>query len=157
MHVVQILLKVTGWLMLAIAIITLPLSFFTYAHSQRFIKSANRAQGTVIRLDERSGSGSRSVYYPVYTFQDSQGKQHEIYSSSGSYPPSYEVGEKVTVLYQSDNPSNAEIDSFMDKWLFTVLLAGFGLIGLFLGIGMFIAAFMIGKAERRRQIVPPKI
>ena len=134
--------------MMAIAVIVLLISLFVYHHSQKFIQSASRAQGTVTRLVKKSDGSDSDSSYPVYTFEDSQGKQHEIYSSSGSYPPAYSVGEKVTVLYQPDDPQNAEMDSFMDKWFFSVMLAGFGLLDLLLGLVLFTAVFIIKKMER---------
>jgi hypothetical protein len=149
MRIFKLLLKIGGWFMIATSVIMLTISFFVYRHAQHFVQSAVRVQGTVTKMIERSGHNSDTVYCPVYTFEDLKGKQHEIYSSGGSYPPSYKVGDKVKVLYQIDDPDNAEIDSFLDKWLFTTILAGFGFIELVFGVGLFLVTAIIRKIERR--------
>jgi hypothetical protein len=104
------LLWAGGWLNLISSVLFLTASFFLYQHTRSFVESASRAQGSVTKL-VLSGKD----YFPVYTFEDSQGKKHSIKSLSGSYPAAYNVGDSVAVIYQPDNPDNAEINSF---WMF---------------------------------------
>jgi hypothetical protein len=152
MHILKLLLKIGAWFMVAIAIIVLTISFFVYRHTQHFVQAASHAKGTVTQMVERAGHDSGTVYSPVYTFQDADGKQHEIHSSGGSYPPAYKVGDTVPVLYQPDKPDNAEIDSFLEVWLFPAMLAGFGCIDLVIGIVLLVVVFIIQRAERRSLI-----
>jgi hypothetical protein len=155
MQILKLLLKIGGWFMVAIAIIVLTASFFLYRHTHNFVQSASHAQGTVTKMVEKPGHDSGTVYYPVYTFQDSRGKQHEIYSSGGSYPPAYKVGDTVPVLYQPDKPENAEIDDFLNVWFFTAMLAGFGLVDLVFGLGLFAVGVIVGVIVRRIEHRPP--
>ena len=50
-------------------------------------------------------------YYPVVEFIASDGRRRNIQMSEGSSPPSYEVGDEVTVLYEPDHPIDARIQS----------------------------------------------
>lgn len=153
MHILKLLLKIGAWFMVATAAIVLMISFFLYRRTQHFVQSASHAQGTVTQMVERAGHDSGTVYSPVYTFQDPEGKQHEIHSSGGNYPPAYKVGDTVPVLYQPDKPDNAKIDSFLEVWIFPAMFAGFGCIDLFVGLVLLVVVFIIQKAARR----PPPI
>lgn len=133
--------------MVAVAVLNLTISLSIYFHERHFVQSASRTVGTVTKMIERPGHDSSTVYSPVYTFQDAQGKQHEIYSSSGTYPPAYKVGDNVTVLYPPDNPDKAETDSFLDKWLSAALFGIFGFIALIFGIGLFLVVALITRYE----------
>ncbi len=66
---------------------------------------------------ERKDKDDETVYYPVFSFHDAQGVEHVIHSSSGGFPPAYEVGDTVPVLYSSTNPTNAKIDALFSVWL----------------------------------------
>jgi len=153
MHVIKLLLTIGGWVFIGLAVVDLAITFFIYRHTHGFVQSASRAQATITKMVERPGGDSGSVYYPVFSFQDSNRLSHEVYSSSGQYPPAYEVGDKVTVLYQPDKPESAEIDSFWDVWLMSILFAFSGVFELFIGFGQFVAVYIIRRYERKRAVV----
>jgi hypothetical protein len=78
--------------------------------------------GTVVRLNEQSDAeGGCCTYVPVIDFKVSD----QIYTFEGdnaSYPPAYEVGEQVNVLYDPTNPNTAQIDSLFERWAFPVII-----------------------------------
>jgi hypothetical protein len=130
-------LKIGGWIFVIVGAIDLAASLFFYVHARNFVKSASRAEGTITKFVEEKDSDSDAViYYPVYTFHDSQGQDHEITSSSGSSLSGYKVGQTVAVLYSPDQPEKAKLDGFFDIWFLTVLLVGSGTFGLLVGSGM---------------------
>jgi hypothetical protein len=132
MQFLKTLLKIAGWGTISIAVLLLIIGVVTCNHTRNFVKSARRAQGTVIKLDEKDGSAS----FPVVRFHDAKGQWHEIESSSGQNPPAYKVGDIVTVLYQSDSPKNAKINTFSDTWGLPVMLAVFGILNGVFGVVM---------------------
>jgi hypothetical protein len=149
----KILVRVFGALSLISACALLALGGSCYSRSVAFKKTAVEAQGAVVELKEGSGGGPgnhHTVYYPVVRFADKAGQDHTLYSSSGSYPPAYEVGERVSVLYDPANPKEAKINSFSNLWLWPLILGIMGgldlLTGLFLFFGM---PLIIAWAERR--------
>jgi uncharacterized protein DUF3592 len=77
--------------------------------------------GTVA-LSERSDSNSGCcTYVPVVDFKVNS----QVYTFEGdnaSYPPAYEVGEHVNVRYDPTNPNIARIDSFLERWIFPILI-----------------------------------
>ena len=147
MRFLTLSLKIGGWGFIAVAVITLTISFFVYRHVHGFVQSASRAQATITKLTERRDHDSDIVYYPVFTFKDSKGQTHEIDSSSGQYPPAYKVGDTVTVLYQPEQPENAKLDSFFDIWGWAAMLGGFGVLDLVVGLGMLAVVFIIQRSK----------
>lgn len=123
--------------------------------SVSFLANAERAQGTVVALewrnDDHDGASRKRrvndgpVAYPVVEFTSAGGTQREFQGSTGSSPPSYEVGERVEVLYRPDSPEDARINGFASLWLLPLVFGGIGL--LFAGIGTIVAFAMRGRSQ----------
>jgi len=91
--------------------------------SWRATSGALRTGGKVIRMTD---GGAPVVRYQI------GGQTFEVTGSVASDPPSYSVGEKVTVLYRPDRFGDGRIHSFTELWLFPVAFGGMGtLIALF--------------------------
>jgi hypothetical protein len=97
--------------------------------------------GMVTRLEESSDSdGGCCVYSPVIEFEVN-GQTYSFEGDTASYPPAYEVGEEVSVLYDPTDPNTAQINKRTERWLmpiilipamiFTALLVNFFLIRAF--------------------------
>lgn len=69
--------------------------------------------------------------YPVVRY-NWEGEEFTYYSSTGSNPPPYEIGEQVELLIDPLNPNKAMINSFLDRFLGITILGGLGV--LFVGI-----------------------
>ncbi len=89
----------------------------------------HRAQGTVVRMVYTM----RNMQAPVVAFTGPNGPV-EFQSSIGSSPPAFRVGEPVTVLFDPSQPTNAQLDSFWDKWLLPGVLGFIGVVFGFMGI-----------------------
>ena len=89
----------------------------------------HRAQGTVVRMEYTMGR----MQAPVVAFVGPNGPV-EFRSSIGSSPPAFRVGEIVTVLFDPAQPTNAQLDSFWDKWLLPGVLGFIGVVFGFMGI-----------------------
>ena len=103
-----------------------------YFEHQDFVAAADTTEGEVIDIvgvSQRVGS-SRS-YAPVVRFKTPDGKSVKFTSDSSSNPPSYSVGERVTVLYDPAKPRNAKLEGW-DNWLPVAGLGGFGAVFVFL-------------------------
>ena len=87
-----------------------------------FASSAREAEGTVIRLVATSNRGTVA---PVVRYEV-DGISFEFQSGVASSPPVHAVGEKVTVLYQPDQPHQGNIKSFMDQWFLPFIFGGLG-------------------------------
>lgn len=116
---------------LALAVGLLAAGVATFIHTMRFVAGAERATGTVIDLDSRTDSDG-VTFYPVVRFTTAEGRTVEFVSSSGSSPPSESVGDEVEVLYDPDDPTDAQLSGFFHLWLWPLVLGPLGiLVGFF--------------------------
>ena len=99
------------------------------AYRYQWIQNAEPATAMIVELIERE-SESGVTYAPVFVFRDSAGQEHTVRSSVSSYPPAGEVGENIFVLYPSDKPQFARIDTFFAKWGLATIAGGLGLFYL---------------------------
>ncbi|MGH4031831.1 DUF3592 domain-containing protein [Actinomycetota bacterium Odt1-20B] len=113
-----------------------------------FLRSAERAQGTVVALDWSAGHSSSSrksrgsdepTAYPVVKFESADGRLRTFRSSTGSNPPSYERGDRVEVLYRADSPDDARINGFASLWLLPLIFGGIGLVIAGIATGVAVA------------------
>ncbi len=80
------------------------------------------ATGTVVYLNEQSDSeGGCCTYVPVVEF-NANGQVYSIEGNTASYPPAYELGERVPVLYDPADPQSAQIDKWSERWLFPIII-----------------------------------
>jgi hypothetical protein len=112
---------------LALGVGLLLASAATFVHIQRFMAGAEHATGTVIDLSEDLSSNDGTVYYPVVRFTTAEGRTVEFRSSTGSSSPP-DVGDRVDVLYDADDPQDAKLSGFFDLWLWTIALGGLGIM-----------------------------
>jgi hypothetical protein len=112
-------------------------------NSYNLSKNGETTTGIVIELEESSSTeGGCCVYSPVIEFE-ANGQTYTFESDSASYPPEYEVGEEVRVIYNPENPNNAQINKASERWLMPVLL----IPAMF--FGMIIFTFAMIRAYRR--------
>jgi hypothetical protein len=97
-----------------------------------FVIYATRTPGTVIEMERSATSKGRTTYHPIFTFSDGSGIIHTQRTYLGSSSYTFQVGDKVTVLYYVSEPTRSEIDSFQTIWLGPLITTGFG--SLFAGI-----------------------
>lgn len=139
-----------GAIFLIVGVGALAGGIFWGVKTQRFVASASRASGTVIELERRQSGDDGPTYYPVVRFTDAAGKDVTFTSSTGSNPPSKREGDKVDVLYDPKNPTEAELDSFFSLWFGPLMVGGlFGTIFPLVGVSVIISAIRQG-AQRRR-------
>lgn len=109
-----------------------------------FLRTAQPTTGTIVELIERESDDGDTLFAPVYTFVDTTGRTNRVISSSASYPPVGLVGDKISVLFDPENPSRAELDRFFDLWGFTAIGGGLGTL--------YLAVFWIVAAVSKRKM-----
>ncbi len=113
------------------------------SRTQRFVDSALQAQAEVTGLQQRRGNKNTLLYHPVLRFTTQQGSQHEVVSPVGSNPAPYKPGDTVTVLYNPARPEEVRIHTFLQVWLFPLVLGGLGVIFLLVGSGLVLMGQML--------------
>jgi hypothetical protein len=90
--------------------------------SWKLEQNGEATTGIVTQLEEGSDSdGNCCVYSPVIEFE-ANGQTYSFESDNASYPPAYEVGEEVSVLYDPADPNTAQINKWTERWLVPVIL-----------------------------------
>lgn len=103
--------------------------------------------GTVTRLEESTTSeGYCCVYAPVIEFQ-ANGQTYSFESDTASNQTDYTVGRQVRVRYDPANPNAAQIDNFMERWLFPAII-----IPTMVFASLLVTFFMV-RAWRRDEVV----
>lgn len=97
-----------------------------------------RVQAVVVKLERSEGS-----HFPVFKFRDEKGRELTVRSSTSS--KSYFVGDPIPILYDPQNPLDAQVD----EPLMLYLLPGiFGIIGILFLFGMFLVLKILPFFER---------
>lgn len=151
-------LQIAGSINLGIGMILSVIAFILYRKKSIWLKSARTVKGIVTGMTKSgtdtfvSGSADDNLsfreeenifkggsYAPLIEFSDSSGQKHRIQGISSS-PPRYKTGQEIELLYPENSPEKAIIDGFIEKWLVTLMLSGFG---LFLSLcGLLILIFL---------------
>ena len=135
---------------LLVAVITLAIAVISGVSTARAVAKEQRASGQVVELTLRTSRGGydsqgtyqapQDYYYPIVEFSLSDGTRKIVQLAEGSWPPAYEIGEKVTILYDPEKPINARIQSSSSnilRWLVP------GITGT-LGVAFLLAAVIVG-------------
>lgn len=89
----------------------------------RFEQMGHKVEGEVVRMVHGGGKSKGSKPVVAYLVG---GKRYETEGTVGSSPPAWKVGEKATVYYNPDDPTEAQISGFVERWLFPVIFGGIG-------------------------------
>lgn len=133
----------------------LAMAGFSVVSEYRFLSQASRATGTVVdmeagtsrRSSSRGSSGSQPVYYPIVGFTTDAGQAIRFRGSVGSNPPGFQRGDTIKVVYPASQPEDAQIDSFMQLWFFSLITGGMGILFFAAGLSVLVYGIM-----RRRQM-----
>ena len=114
------------------------LAFLAFRRAYRMTSTWHRAIGAIVGFTEHSRKG-RTSYIPRVEFTIPTG---ELVTFSASFGSSWRsrVGRSVRVLYSPDDPTKADIASFMNLWF----LPGF--LSIFVGGFAFLSVAEIMKA-----------
>lgn len=128
-------------IILAVSLPFLIIGLVDVRKAQVMVQEFVTASGSVIdneyrsRTDPEDSAKTYWSYYPIIRFRTVKGNEVVFTDREGSYPPKYEVGDVVDVLYNPENPQDAIINSWMSIWMgplwFTMigLLPILGLLG----------------------------
>lgn len=125
---------VVGAIFAAIGIGILGLAFYLYSTQESFIAKGIKVPGTVI--DNIVGGEDNDVYFPLVEYKSRDGEQRRFTASTGSTPPMHNVGETVEVIYNPDEPDDAQINSPFDLWFGAGLCAFLGAVFTLVGVGI---------------------
>jgi hypothetical protein len=114
-------------LLFASGVGVLLLALVAFRQARRFAARCQTTEGWVIGA-EKHESDDGFTYYARICFRDARGKEHEISGSGLREPP--KVGDKVSVTYDPNDPTNAWAPGCVAPWgvPIVVLLVGVALV-----------------------------
>lgn len=140
---------VVAWLVIGLGGVVLVVALATSLRTWHFTRTAHRTSGTVIEMRGQADKESGSVNYaPTFRFQDGSGAEHTVSSSFYSSPAEFRVGDRVGVLYPSNAPKSARIDSYWQVWGLPSLLGIIGGIELPVGLILLFWPKITGRFRR---------
>lgn len=116
--------KITLFITYSFGVLFLTLGSYFYSSTQTFLENAISVDGVVVQLQKDDGTA-----HPIIEYVDHIGISRTHYSSMGTNPPAYFVGERVKILYNPSDPKypvNSRIDSTLDVWGLTIFFLGMG-------------------------------
>jgi hypothetical protein len=122
-------LSIMKYIFCIIGLIILLQTFYIYQEKKTFLEKANIASGIVV-----DNSTSET---PLVSFKIKDGGQKVIFYGSNNVI-SYKDNESVEVLYNPDNPNEAEINEFSSLYLAILVLGGIGAIFFLTGFSFFL-------------------
>lgn len=106
--------------------------------SYSVVSVSQRAEGTVIR---QIRNGRKSSVAPVVEFFV-EGQRYEFQSWLSTSPPQFDVGDKLSVLYDPRDPQRSRIESFVTLWLFPIVFGGIGTVMLVVSGSMLVLRWL---------------
>jgi hypothetical protein len=136
-----------GVLMLVIAALA---TVSTLRTLSREVSAPGEVVDLVVRPSQDAETGRVTDYtYPVVDFYLPDETHLRFELNEGSSPPSYEIGDQVTILYDPDHPRQARIKSFSSTILMWILPAITGLVGVvFSGVSVAAWWFLVRKSDQ---------
>jgi len=102
----------------------------SYQDSREFVAGARAAPGVVYDFDIYDAPGgdiSDDIWYAMVRYTTSDGREVRFRGPSRDGLVKLNKGDDVRVLYYSDNPEQARVDSFMGLWFAATMLWVVGL------------------------------
>ena len=121
------------WFVMAIGITMAAVGVGVGFSTWRFLQVAESTEGVVVEFVEnrsREDGRLRITYAPRVEFTSADGEVTTFVSNTRSGSPSHEIGDPVDVLYDPDDASNANIDSWIGLWLIPIIFTIVGFIVL---------------------------
>ena len=103
--------KIILAIFLAAAVLMLAISALSAINTGRALSKEKSTPGHIIDLVARRDQTGKEFYYPVVEFYLPDESLKIIELAEGSWPPAYEKGQSVTILYDPEQPLNARIKS----------------------------------------------
>jgi len=108
------------------------LATYFYVDARHFVDRAVHADGVVVALRQVGASNTRR--YAIVEFQTPSGLRSQFQSNApGGMMPRFRIGERVDILYDPRDPSDARIHSFVDLWGLSLCLGCIGFVFTWLG------------------------
>lgn len=116
--------KIVLPIFVVVAVLMCVISLLTGVSTWQGMSREVEAPGQVMELVTRQDEQGNQFYYPVVEFTLADGSRKTAQMPDGSWPPAYEVGDEVTVLYDPARPLQARVKSTsgtVGRWTWSIV------------------------------------
>lgn len=131
---------------------TLLLSIYLFLQTTAFISQATKTEGEIVAMRRevsvQSDHRQQIAYYPTFQFTTANGELVQVESHGGSDPSSsFQVGQKIEVLYDPQDPHHAKINDVMQLWFLFGFTFFFAFCLLFIPLGWTLMERILAKQD----------
>jgi hypothetical protein len=130
-------MKMDYKLVLVFGVVFLVAAVYFFQKSLDFIQSGTKTVATVIELRKTTDSDGKWMYQPIFRFQTLEREEMIFEHSTSSSSPSFEVGEKVDIVYDPSDPGKAKLLTYFGAFSWTIILLCIALPLIVIGGGYF--------------------
>jgi ribosomal protein S16 len=130
-------------ILLGIGCIVFAASLFLIQNNIRFIKRGTKTTATVIDLQQESSSNSDREFTPIFKFTTATGEAVSFKGFGASNPPAYNIGEKVSIVYDHEKPEDAKVLSYFGTFGAAIILMALSMPMIIIGGGYYIAQLFL--------------
>ena len=116
----------------------------------RFLARTKAVKGKLVSWDVTdagkvggpSSSDGRRSYRPIVAFRTADGSEHRVMGAAyrqGFHKPDEPTGSPYPVRYDASNPSDAQVVTFTDFWLFPLGALVVGIVSLIFAVNSYAA------------------
>lgn len=137
MQAIRKFLMGSGGLLVVFSLGGLPFLLFglyELARTAQMVIQYEQAEGVVLENIYQAFAEGGAAYVPRVEFQAADGSSRRFTDGIGSLPPDYEIGAKVTVLYDPQGAEQPRIRAWKRLWFAPLLFVGIGLIPVLAGL-----------------------
>ncbi|MGE0154670.1 MAG: DUF3592 domain-containing protein [Reyranellaceae bacterium] len=114
---------------------------FVLGESLDKAENGRRVQGIVLEANDNQP--------PVVEFRTGDGQRIRLEGRISVSPTPYRVGETIGVFHDPQDPSDALIDAFAERWFLPLLFGGFAAAFSAIGLGFVLARWRAAAGRRR--------
>lgn len=102
--------RILGWVAAAVCAVQAMNALWTSYDSVNLVLRGRPAQAEVVRFEsDATSTGESAVFFPVFGYEDTEGRRVTIRSHAGSLTPPFSVGQRVPIYFDPENPERAAI------------------------------------------------
>lgn len=122
---------IIGIILLLIGILVLGIGILRLNEHNEKKKTYIDVTGVVIDYEVSYNDDDEELYAPVVEYFVN-GRRYETVSDSYSYPPKYDIGESVRLMYNPRNPQDVIFKHDNTSWIFMLIGGVFSAVGCLL-------------------------
>jgi len=104
-------------------LILIGFAVWQFQKTKQLLQDGVKTTATVIQLIESTDNDGDVTYKPVFSFQDRNHNERTFVSLISSRPPSYQVNQKVKLVYNPYDPDEVKIIGFWGLYRVTIFLS----------------------------------